>query len=371
MIMIRSAKLFASLVFAVSFFLIPLSTASQDFRLRGRVHMDAFYGINQAEEFSNGFNNRRTRLGAGGSINGNWYGLIDIDFAEGSISPADFMFGRRFANGGSLIFGNFKVPIGLEELYSSNSLLLVERASPSNVLTESRRLGVGYDHYGNNLGFMAMIFGRALGEKNAIVDNSPVGACLRGVVYPELAAGQFHIGSSIVYQDRNSNNLIRYRDRPEARDGKGGLILVDAEIDGVRAVLKNSLEMLYIKGPVLVQGEYFRAFHSIMDADDIALNGFYVQGSFMITGESRPYSRGIPGGISPEADSGAWEVAGRFSYIDLNHQGVAGGLQQNISLGINYYASSRIRFMANVIFVNVDIIDQNPVLGVLRAQFHF
>jgi phosphate-selective porin OprO/OprP len=59
----------------------------------------------------------------------------------------------------------------------------------------------------------------------------------------------------------------------------------------------------------------------------LQFNGWYAQGSWTLTGESRPYNpaAGSYGTIMPvhpfslaNASWGAWEVAGRYSATDLN-----------------------------------------------------
>jgi phosphate-selective porin OprO and OprP len=57
--------------------------------------------------------------------------------------------------------------------------------------------------------------------------------------------------------------------------------------------------------------------------------------------------------------------------MDLNDAGFTGGEQRNITLGLNHYITSRLRFMGNLVFVNVDYLEENPVLLVIRAQFSF
>ena len=49
---------------------------TQDFSIRGRLHMDAFVGISDADAFVSGFNNRRARMGMSGKINELWDGRI-------------------------------------------------------------------------------------------------------------------------------------------------------------------------------------------------------------------------------------------------------------------------------------------------------
>jgi len=99
-----------------------------------------------------------------------------------------------------------------------------------------------------------------------------------------------------------------------------------------------------------------------------SFGGWHVQTSYVFGG-SRSYSGGIFGGVRPEGEAGAWEIAARFSTMDLNDSGYHGGEQSNFTVALNRYVTSNLRFMFNVIFVDVE--DRNPILGVMRAQFHF
>ncbi len=46
---------------------------------------------------------------------------------------------------------------------------------------------------------------------------------------------------------------------------------------------------------------------------------------------------------------GAWEVAARFSYLDLDDGSIRGGNLNDVTLGLNWYVSPRIRVMANFV----------------------
>ena len=359
-------------------FLLPFQEAAdaQEFKIRGRLHMDGFYGIHNALQFSNGFNNRRARLGMDGLIDDNWDGRIEIDFADGGISPNDFRLRRSFENGGRLWIGQFKVPQGLNELTSSNEITFIERSTPSNVITDSRRMGIAYEQFGSNLGFKSMIFGRALGGRGSMTDDMPIGIAFRGVYSPELAGGLLHIGTSVAYEDLMETNPAGYSDRPECRDSKGGSVrFINAQVNEVKSTFKSGLELLYMNGPFSVEGEYLQV--NVIRKQDAGDNpkffGWHLQTSYVLTGESRSYSKGITGGVTPAGESGAWEIALRYSFTDLNNAGFTGGKQKNITLGVNRYVTQKLRFMGNVIFVNFANLESNekPVLGALRAQYNF
>lgn len=361
-----------NILLVVVLLLLQGTAFSQDFRIRGRLHMDAFFGIHEADTFSTGFNNRRARMGMGGKITDNWDGQVEVDFADGSISPADFRLRRSFAHGGRLWIGQFKVPIGLNELTSSNEITFIERSSPNNVIGVARRMGVAYELFGDKIGFKTMVYGRALGQRSAIEGDMPLGAALRVVFAPRVLGGQLHLAGAVAYEDLNDNNNLRLRDRPEARDSKGGSVyLFDLPLTEVNNTLRTGLELLYINGPFSIEGEYLNLNVKRNEGTEPSFSGFHVQTSYLLTGESRSYSKGAVGGIKPSRESGAWELAARYSSIDLNEGEFQGGKQDNITLGLNYYATSRLRFMMNFVFMNADTIEQSPVIGVVRAQYFF
>jgi len=352
------------------FLILPPEVNAQDFDIRGRLHMDAFWGLDDADEFSNGFNNRRARIGVNGRLTDKWDGRIEVDFADGGVSPNDFRLRRSFEHGGRLWLGQYKVPQGLNELTSSNSITFIERATNSNMIADSRRMGIAYEYFGSQGGFKTMMFGRALGQRGAIEGDMPLGIALRGVFAPNVAGGTLHLAGSVVYEDKKDNTSIGFSDRPEARDSKGGRALIGLNITdpNLNSTFKTGLEVAYLNGPFSMEAEYLHVNVDMEVGESPSFGGWHVQTSYVFGG-SRSYSGGIFGGVRPDGEAGAWEIAARFSNMDLNDSGYHGGEQSNFTVALNRYVTSNLRFMFNVIFVDVD--DRNPVLGVMRAQYHF
>jgi len=370
----KSRGFFTGLVVLCASLVFSTIAQAQSFGIRGRLHMDAIYGISEAGEFVNGFNNRRARMGMQGKIHDNWDGRIEIDFADGGVEPKDFRMRRSFDHGGRLWIGQYKVPQGLNQLTSSVNITFIERSSVSNIVPDVRRIGLAYELFRNDLGLKSMVFGRALGQRGAMEDDMPLGYALRGVFAPEISGSQLHMGASVVYEDLKSNLGVRYRDRPEARDSKGGSVrYIDVRVPDAENTFKTGVELLLINGPFSVEGEYLQTAVSTSGNHNPTFHGYHFQSSYVFNGGSRSYSKGLVGGVIPaEEGSGAWEVAVRYSVTDLQDDSYSGGdKQRNITFALNRYVTSKLRFMGNVVIVNTDNLDKTPVLGMVRAQYCF
>jgi phosphate-selective porin OprO/OprP len=137
---------------------------------------------------------------------------------------------------------------------------------------------------------------------------------------------------------------------------------------------RSGLEALWITGPWSVQGELLRADVSRFGGNpDFQASGGYVFGSWVLTGESRPYSGGNVGNIKPKGKWGAWELLLRYSELDLNDGPVRGGKEHDWTLGANWYLTQHFKFQANYIQATSDKgnLSLDPRIFELRAQIQF
>lgn len=354
------------------------AVAEPEFKVRGRLNLD--YGIHDDDDIDldDGFLVRRTRIGVQGTIDENWSGIVEYDFAENSTNAQDVALMRKW-QGGTLKFGSFKVPMGMEEVASTNNIPFLERASANTALVDARRLGIGYDYYGDVMGFQGMVYGRGLGTNEA--GDDPVGIAGRFIYAPKLGGNQLHLAASVAYEDVRDYNVRRYRDRPEAR-ADGNRLIDTGNISDVDTTLKFGLEAAYQSGPFNVVAEYFNVDVSREAGEEPTFSGYYVQGVWIVTGEKRSYRNGIFRGLTPgSAERGAWELAVRYSSIDLVDSGFQGGEQDTVTFGVNYYANANVRFMCNYIMVDVKdsgatvggvvVGDESPNILIGRVQYHF
>jgi phosphate-selective porin OprO and OprP len=336
------------------------------------MHLDSSYAFGEDEaEWSNGLRTRRVRLGLGGTLDENWDFRIEYDFAEEGVGARDVRL-RRNLGPGKLAIGQFKAPMSLNELTSSNDLTFIERATPVAIVADAFRLGFGYEYWEDLFGIQAMLYGRAIGEATVGDMQHTVG--LRGVFAPYIGHARLHLGLSGAFEHRGDNTAVRYSDRPEARGADGGTRLIDTGV--FDAELKGELgaDLAFISGPLSAEAEYLGVYASREGADDVFFGGFYVQASYVLTGETRGYKNGIFGSPSPAHPHGAWEAAVRFSHMNLDGADLLGGTQNNLTVGLNWYATDRVRFMLNNVLSLVSdgvFGDETIYIVQARAQYAF
>jgi phosphate-selective porin OprO/OprP len=133
------------------------------------------------------------------------------------------------------------------------------------------------------------------------------------------------------------------------------------------------LELAGSAGPVTLRSEFYRANWQRSDGPDPSFHGWYLEASWFLTGERSNYRQGKF--IRPDVrkSSGAWEIAARFSTVDLNDEDIEGGTEDNFSFGVNWYSQYHWRFMGNVIKVDADGPEgeEDPWIVQFRAQYFF
>ena len=97
---------------------------------------------------------------------------------------------------------------------------------------------------------------------------------------------------------------------------------------------------------VSLYSEYVRAWVNAPASLNPEFFGYYILGSWVITGESRHYDRTIGYGkrIIPIRPSGAWEVVARFSRDNLNSGLVNGGTMGVGYAGVNWWRNAYWKF---------------------------
>jgi phosphate-selective porin OprO/OprP len=275
--------------------------------------------------------------------------------------------------------GAMPTPANLSDMTSSDDLLFNERPSPAQLdrglAADDGRESVGFIGNGDWWQTSAFFTGDTYGKADLLPPGSGQEAIVaRAAVapfYDPATNFNVHLGGNVTDvihpQETTSCTFggscstvpgISLSDRPELRvDNVTFLKTPTIAATGAQAY---GLEGAASWGPLLVQGENFWYDVSRVPTKGLSdpnFSGWYVEGSWVITGEFHKYNMATASYTRPSPDSpvgsggfGAWEVAGRYSSTDLEyHPGQAdavyGGKQNILSTGINWYPIDAVKVM--------------------------
>ncbi|MEO9150397.1 MAG: porin [Burkholderiaceae bacterium] len=307
---------------------------------------------------------RRASLGIKGKF-GDWRFEVDYDFA-GDGEFEDVRIGYEGWAAGNASMGQYKVPFGLEELTSYSTTTFIERSLATEAFVPSRRLGLGFDRKGRRYTASAMAFGPEIDGD----DRRGVG--VRTTFAPLRANGRLiHLGVAATIE--RAGNSVELRAPPEARPG-GYYLVRTGDLDDVDRIALLGLETAWQRGPVSLQAEWMRtALRRTTGRPDLNFDGWYLVGSWFITGETRSYRDGTFKGVRTDRRGGAWELVARYSHVSLDDRDIAGGSERNVTFGVNWYVNDHLRLMLNYIDVHSQRhrVADNPKIFLMRAQLTF
>ncbi len=289
---------------------------------------------------------RRVRLKLEGHVGDNWHAKLQFDFKDslGTVEVDDALVVYSGWNMADIKIGQTKEPFGLENLTSSRHTTFIERSMATRAFAPGRQPGLG-------------LSGRI---KKRLTWSLGVYETTRSDTDGETYATTARITYTPWVQD---SSVIHLGIAGSTRDlgGAGYRIDETAEVHTAREFVDSAeiqaealaligLEFALVLGPFSFQTEYIQANVNADMGDDATYHGYYVQTSYFVTGEARPYKykKGAFGKVKPDGKRGALELAVRYSFLDArdNQEGVAAA---NTVLGVTYYFNRQIRLMANYI----------------------
>lgn len=354
----------------------------------GRMHFDVNEFDNDGTTSNeSGTDFRRLRLEGKGTMFGVYEGKIQIDFGTGrnsnsnsSTTVKDAYLAYSGWGPGQTIFGQVKVPMGLDELTSSNSIIFMERSMIMDAIAPAHRRGISYHGSTASSAYQAMVYG---GDDRTGNSSASTGIAGRWAFAPiKDKVSLLHLGVSAAHET-DVDNFGGASTRYETRLADSVPVLTTGALMDVEDITRLGLEAAYVTGPFSLQAEYMNASVDSVTGGDPDISGFYVAGSYFLTGESRPYkpSAGVFDRVKPNADSGAWEATLRLSSLEGESDlaGIPQGEVDNITAGLTYYANPQVRFMFNLSQADIDeaaqavpgTISGSPRTLAFRAQFDF
>lgn len=332
----------------------------------GRVEGEYAYFSGGILEDESGFNFRSLRGGIIRQFSETTTVKLELDLTDGDSNWVD-LWGRFKTRFGVFTLGNQRVAQTLVNQTSRLSRTFMEVPLPADAFGLGRRLGVGWDFHRKKIGAHLTAFGSDLNDN---IGKFGYGARL--YTNPtKTPFAMFHIGVSAVREEMDRD--AQFRAYPESR--VTDIRLVDTgrftDVDN-QAIF--GLEIAAARDSYSFRSEYFVAEWERATSADPRFKGYYLQANWAITGESFQYAQGKFLRIRPKSRRGAWEIAARYSTLNLNDLNVAGGEEKNASLALNWYApGNQLRLQSAVIRVTTDenAGGQSTTIFQFRAQLHW
>ncbi len=349
---------------------IKQGDASVQVKARIMWDYDTFTDVHHDGQSGNDLELRQARLTLESQLNKAWQTKLQIDFDEDNENSiqtdlADTYLQYLGWHHLELTLGRAKEPFGLERLNSSQYLTTIERSMATNAFAPGRHVGVGLLGYTDQMTW-AVGFYEVDEEKE---DHNHYALTSRFVYTPwHKHHNLLHLGIAGSIRDFGGEKY-QIKERAEVHTADKIINSAKTAADQVHLL---GLEAAWIKGPFSLQAEYMMANINAEVAANAHYNGYYIQGSYFLTGESRSYKQGRLGKIKPNSKLGTWELVARYSTLDAQDNDV-GVEATNVTFGINYYLNEQIRFMLN--YINTELTqessDESGDALSLRLQYTF
>lgn len=372
-----------------------VKSGGNEFKIGGKLQLDYVnFGDDTLENgglLDDGANNRRAHLEFAAKLGEEWEMKYERDFVA-NVTKDAFLKYNGFGPG-SLTVGQTKSPIGLEELTSDSWVSYMERSQPTNAFIDANayKLGLVYGGTGDMFGAWGAVQFDAIDDKKAGGDDPTVytGRVIFSPVHTSDTA--FHVGLGYQYSDLKDSDTLKtagdaksgtvasFSGRTDLRNDSTATLFTSGTLSA-ESVATSNFEIAGVMGPFSASAEYFKAKTSGVDANpDYDLDGWYVEGSYFISGGNRNYKFKDGKFDRPNVTKGAWEIAARYSNIDLtdalNSTNKRAGDVDTVTVALNYYANRAIKIgfdytQSDADFDNLSADEDVSAFGV-RAQFAF
>lgn len=293
---------------------------------------------------------RRARVDLKHRMNDDWQAKLQINFDEEDSSSeiGDAYIRYSGLNGVNLTFGKMKEPFGLENQTSSKNITFLERSMATNAFAPGRNKGI-------EISGSPSAFTWSFGAYDVDLDDdedSNAYAATGRLTWAVFSSQEqtLHLGLAGSWRDLDGGEF-EIDERSEVHSSEKIISSGDIETDTLQLV---GLEAAWVNGPLSIQSEYMSTDIQAVDrSEDGTFDGYYLQTSYFLTGESRRYKNGIFSKVKPMDTSGAWELTARYSVLNTRESS-EGNKGETSTLGVNYYYDKNIRIMANLLHSEVE-----------------
>lgn len=231
----------------------------------------------------------------------------------------------------------------MERLLLGTQMQMQERPSAVDAMFPVRNTGIALNGtlFSQRISWAAGVFNDWYEDDKRISESSTqIISRISGIPVISKDESQIvHLGLGISYN--NGREPLRYYSSPEFNQSP---VFVDTDTIIADRAMKYDLELSWRNGPLWISSEFILQDIASSLSRDPFLFGFHISGSYILTREMRSYIRrnGTFGPVPVsrslyQGGPGAWELAARFSRVDLSSGLLYGGNMNILSLGVNWW----------------------------------
>ena len=345
------------------------------------VDADRFDGVYNAAADSTGNTSgdisevRRAQLYLKYKFSEDWSSKLQLGYGEksGKTEVKDAYIVYKGWDIADITIGQDKEPFSLDLMTSLKNSSAIER----NVAGQAFRIGrnMGINLASGNKGHSWSIGVYDVGEYGSDPAQGGGGKLAltgRATLSPINKGGEVvHLGASFSLRDLNGAEF----EIESSAEVHGVLDVLDTRNFQADSIDQYGLESAWINNRLALIGEaYVQDVSGVVESDSVSYSGYYLQGSYFLTNDSLRYKRGRFSSVRPTADSGAWQLVLRHSFLDAEDN-LDGMEITNTLVGINYYYSRSTKLMLNFTSTelnghDVEDLDSGDAVS-LRAQYRF
>jgi phosphate-selective porin OprO/OprP len=290
---------------------------------------------------------------------------------------------------GNVRVGNQKPLYSFEHMTSSRFLNFLERSLNFDAFVEGFNNGFApgitvFDTFARKRGTWGVglfkntrsIFGWNTGRNEAEVN----GRLTLLPVYAENGRYLVHLGVGGAFRDLDDGQQ-RHRARLDARNSPSAFSPLIADTGLYFGSQQQLLipEFVVVAGPWSFQSEYYGSWvqgasvplagGGFDTLGTVYLQGVYGELHYFLTGEHREYDRntGVFTRVVPRrplswsrcgfTGCGAWQVAARYTYLDLNDKAISGGSIHDMTLGLNWFLNPNMKIQWNYFLAHRNVVN--------------
>ena len=357
-------------------FTVQSADGQNQVKLRGVLHYDGRALLSEdATIVDDQFLLRRARPILEGTVGGIYDFRFTPDFAQGRTVIQDAYVTARFAPAFQLTAGKFKAPIGLERLQSANDIRFVERAYPTQLVT-NRDIGLQVagnvldDRFAYQVAYLnGANDGRSSEDFTDVEVNDDKEWAGRIFAQPFANSDSFAlrglglgIAGSYTSQEGNATQPLL----PQFRTPASSTFFryrTGAVATGDRTRI--APQFYYYAGRFGLLGEWTEVAQDValpgLREDQVDTTAWQLQAAFFLTGEEQSFRGYKPNSVLSFENGtwGGWELVARYSELEIDDAAFAGGADSfadplvsarkasTIGVGLNWYWNQNLKWVLN------------------------